>query len=409
MASFIKLFTLLFLISNVIAIASSRRLNPQQGSTDRATGAPVTVVDAKELTSIQAKPEIERKGQGSAKWVAKRSPQTPISKETPAHSGTNRTATARGDALLDGRVNQQRRQMLVRQEVQTSVSHNGLNHCVQARDARREGKLPDIGRPSKSGEPTEEGKTAHPGKFRFSGHIPDANGSPRASEPTRVGESSKAGEPRHNHLADKRKEDLREYLTPKRTISEANPQCQCERLIHTVLADCQCVGTAKPSVFERLSQQSSRPRLSRRRRRHQKGSVADDLELASVTVNMTDKEKAALSNSPDSDSVLRPNTRFARRRQDGIFQQTRSRRGASIGFDYSTLVPPSYDEDEVHSAAATSQTSRSSQDAQARVHMTKLNTEQTMAQKMEEQTATIDSLREMMEQLLNKKKKKKRT
>ncbi|ONK76793.1 uncharacterized protein A4U43_C03F32200 [Asparagus officinalis] len=312
-----------------------RRGRPQTVKASAPAGS--TRVSSEEPTptqSIKAKPEIERKGQGSAKWVAKRSPQTPIPKEMPAHSGTNCTATARGDALLVGRVNQQRRQMLVRQEVQTSVSHNGLNHYTGPRNARREGKLPDLGRPSKSGAPTEEGRAARPGGLRFSGHIPDANRSPRASEPTRVGESSKAGEPRHNHLADKRKgrevgdssqtrsskrrvetrlrtgvrsnaktrqsrrdrptpapkhstqrapestsknlsyahpsysseaggchqpptEDLREYLTRKRTIHKANPQCHCERLIHTVLADCQCIGTAKPSVFERLSQQSS--------------------------------------------------------------------------------------------------------------------------------------------------------
>ena len=124
---------------------------------------------------------------------------------------------------------------------------------------------------------------------------------------------------------------------------------------------------------------------------------------------MTDKGKAMLSGSPDSDSFLGPNPPFDQHERDDIYRCTHSRTGVSIGFDYSTLAPSSDGEDDIYSAAGTSQTSHSSQDALERVHMAEPTQEHAVAQRFEEQHATIDSLREMLKQLLNKKKKKKRT
>ena len=79
--------------------------------------------------------------------------------------------------------------------------------------------------------------------------------------------------------------DLRDYFTKKRSVHQITPQYCCERLITSMLSECQCSShVSKQSVFNWLSSmpvsQSGKRCLSRMTR------IFSDVEYPEVTVNI---------------------------------------------------------------------------------------------------------------------------
>src|SRR3954468_10695381 len=120
--------------------------------------------------------------------------------------------------------------------------------------------------------------------------------------------------------------DLREQLNKKRRASQVTPQCRCERIIASVLADCTCSSPAQTkSVFERLSATSS-AELTKRLRFNDEDIPSED-EFIEVSVNMVDKDTG-------KQPALEPENSAT----PGVYMRTRSRSGTIKPVNYRALV-----------------------------------------------------------------------
>src|SRR3954462_1736220 len=200
--------------------------------------------------------------------------------------------------------------------------------------------------------------------------------------------------------------DLRKQLNKKRRASRVTPHCRCERTITSVLADCTCSSpTQTKSVFERLSATSS-AELTKRLRFNDEDIPSED-EFIEVSVNMVDKDTG-------KQPALEPENSAT----PGVYMRTRSRSGTIKPVNYRTLDQGQQKPKE-HSAIVDSQSSSSS--GEHAVHSLIADTPEEMAhqlaiqaqaqrdqqEQLRAQTQTIDTLKTLIQQVLERVSKKK--
>src|SRR5436853_4271533 len=143
--------------------------------------------------------------------------------------------------------------------------------------------------------------------------------------------------------------DLRDLLNKKRGASQVTPHCRCERIIASVLADCNCSSLAQTkSVFDRLSGTNS-SKLAKRLRFNNEDIPSDD-EYSEVSVNMTGRDTGKQPVAEPEGSAT-----------PGVYQGTRSRSGALRPVNYRALAQ-AQEQPKDHSAIAESQSSSSSEE-----------------------------------------------
>src|SRR5436853_4115402 len=199
--------------------------------------------------------------------------------------------------------------------------------------------------------------------------------------------------------------NLRDLLNKKRGASQVTPHCRCERIIASVLADCNCSSPAQTkSVFDRLSGPSS-SKLAKRLRFNNEDIPSDD-EYPEVSVNMTGRDTGKQPVAEPEGSAT-----------PGVYQGTRSRSGALRPVNYRALAQ-AQEQPKDHSAIAESQSSSSSGEravysfaANTPEEVARLQAQQAQAQQEQQeqiraQAQSIDALKEMVQQLLERADKK---
>src|SRR5436853_1299792 len=199
--------------------------------------------------------------------------------------------------------------------------------------------------------------------------------------------------------------DLRDLLNKKRSASQVTPHCRCERIIASVLADCNCSSPAQTkSVFDRLSGTRS-SKLAKRLRFNNEDIPSDD-EYPEVSVNMAGRDTGKQPVSEPEGSTT-----------PGVYQGTRSRSGALRPVNYRALAQ-AQEQPKDHSAIAESQSSSSSGEravysfaANTPEEVARLLAQQAQAQQAQQeqiraQAQSIDALKEMVQQLLERADKK---